>query len=301
MKKTLPIVSICCITYNQRDYIRQCLDGFLMQKTSFPLEIIVHDDASTDGTQDVIKEYAKKHPELFQIIIQKENQYSQGVNVLNNVFSCARGKYIAICEGDDYWTDPLKLQKQVDFLEKNGDFVMCSHGCDIFRNGAIHRYKTTDDPYLKYSIQDLITGNWFFQTLSVVFRRDSISLSDLCRYKLCSDQHLVYELLRHGPGARMNAAMGVYRVHNEGVWSGKSQDEQRCYEFRTRFDIYSIHQTKEAATFILSIYSKLLSRRWLLYNYSYFLKSLLIFRQQFGLAFVAKLFVKKMILGKKIF
>lgn len=295
------VVSVACITYNHAPYIRQCLEGFLMQKTNFPIEIIVHDDASTDGTDDIIREYALKYPELFKVILQEENQYSKGVDVLSLVFERSAGKYIALCEGDDYWTDPLKLQKQVDYLEENVDFVMCSHCCDIFRDGTIHRYKATNDPFLQYSIQDLITGDWFFQTLSVVFRRETMNLSDLRRYKLCTDQHLVYELLRHGPGVRMNAAMGVYRVHNKGVWSGKSQDEQRGYEFRTRFDIYSIHQTKEAAMFILSIYSKLLSRRWLLHNYSYLIKSFVIFRQHLGLFFVAKLFVKKIIFGKKIF
>ena len=101
------VVSVACITYNHAPYIRQCLEGFLMQKTNFPIEIIVHDDASTDGTDDIIREYALKYPELFKVILQEENQYSKGVDVLSLVFERSAGKYIAFCEGDDYWTDPL--------------------------------------------------------------------------------------------------------------------------------------------------------------------------------------------------
>lgn len=120
----LPLVSICSITYNHEPYIRQCLDGFLMQKTNFKYEIIIHDDASTDGTAEVIKEYAEKYPNLIIPIFQTENQYSKGLRgfYARFIYPIAKGKYIAICEGDDYWTDPYKLQKQVDFLEANLEY-----------------------------------------------------------------------------------------------------------------------------------------------------------------------------------
>ena len=117
------MVSICCLTYNHAAYIRECLDGFLIQRTDFPVEIIVHDDASTDDTQDILREYQARYPNRFQLIFQTENQYSKGVNVaIQYIFPRVRSKYIAFCEGDDYWIDPLKLQKQVDFLEKNLDY-----------------------------------------------------------------------------------------------------------------------------------------------------------------------------------
>lgn len=128
-----PFVSICCLTYNHESYIRQCLDGFVMQKANFPIEILIHDDASTDGTQDIIREYEVKYPNIIKPIYQKENQYSKGVKVsLVYNYPRAKGKYIALCEGDDYWTDPYKLQKQVDFLESHPDYVMCSHDVDIY-------------------------------------------------------------------------------------------------------------------------------------------------------------------------
>ena len=126
---TTPLVSICCITYNHAPYIRQCLDGFVMQKTNFTFEVLVHDDASTDDTADIIREYEARYPGIIKPIYQTENQYSQGVNV-NRTYNYPRahGKYIALCEGDDYWTDPLKLQKQVDFLEANENVMMVYTG-----------------------------------------------------------------------------------------------------------------------------------------------------------------------------
>ena len=115
-----PLVSIGCITYNHAPYIRQCLEGFLMQKTTFPFEIIINDDCSTDGTTEIVKEYADKYPDLIIPIFHEENQYQKGVRGIyaKFVYPKVRGKYIALCEGDDYWIDPLKLQKQVDFLEE---------------------------------------------------------------------------------------------------------------------------------------------------------------------------------------
>lgn len=116
-------VSICSLVYNHEPYLRQCLDGFVMQQTTFPFEVIIHDDASTDGSADIIREYAARYPDIFVPIYQTENQYSQGQKVTSTfVFPRVRGKYIALCEGDDYWTDPLKLQKQVDFLEANPEY-----------------------------------------------------------------------------------------------------------------------------------------------------------------------------------
>ena len=106
-----PLVSICCITYNHEKFIKDAIEGFLMQKTDFPIEILIHDDASTDGTTEIIKKYEKEYPDLIHAVYQTENQYSQGKKVFPILANQASGKYIALCEGDDYWTDPLKLQK----------------------------------------------------------------------------------------------------------------------------------------------------------------------------------------------
>lgn len=119
-----PLVSILCVTYNQKDYIVQTIEGFLMQKVDFPIEIIIHDDASTDGTTEILREYVQKYPDLIKPIFQEKNQYSQKVNIWNTfIYPKAQGKYYAECEGDDYWTDPNKLQRQIDFLESNPEYI----------------------------------------------------------------------------------------------------------------------------------------------------------------------------------
>lgn len=117
------LVSIKCLVYNHEPYLRQCLEGFVMQKTNFRFEAIVHDDASTDGSAAIIREYAEKYPNIIKPIYETENQYSKHDGSLGRIVNSAlRGKYIAMCEGDDYWIDPLKLQKQVDFLEAHPDY-----------------------------------------------------------------------------------------------------------------------------------------------------------------------------------
>src|SRR3972149_8846841 len=128
-----PLVSVCCITYNHEAYIRNSIEGFLMQITTFPIEIIIHDDASIDNTSDIIREYEIKYPEIIKAIYQTENQWSKGIKPSPTyVWPRARGKYIALCEGDDYWTDPHKLQKQVDFMENHQEYSLCSHRYSIY-------------------------------------------------------------------------------------------------------------------------------------------------------------------------
>ena len=126
-----PLVSICCTAFNHEEYIRDALEGFLMQETDFTYEVLIHDDASTDGTADIIREYEKKYPEIIKPIYQTENQYSQGLSPSRNNFVRAQGEFIAICEGDDYWTDKDKLQIQVDALKTHQQVDLCFHPCVI--------------------------------------------------------------------------------------------------------------------------------------------------------------------------
>jgi glycosyltransferase involved in cell wall biosynthesis len=125
MKK--PLVSICCQTYNHANYIKEALEGFLMQVVDFNYEILLRDDASSDGTAEICKDYSKKYPDKIKLLGYKENQYKRGILPFADNVKRAKGKYIAICEGDDYWTDPYKLQKQVDVLEENPDLAMSTH------------------------------------------------------------------------------------------------------------------------------------------------------------------------------
>lgn len=155
---TFPLVSISCITYNHEAFIRDAIEAFLMQKTTFPVEILIHDDASTDGTPRIIREYEEKYPNLIFPIYQTENLYSQGTKIsINFQYPRARGKYIAYCEGDDYWADPLKLQKQVDFLEANDEYSFCSHNFWVLNQETsemvVNRLYTSD---FEISLNDIL-------------------------------------------------------------------------------------------------------------------------------------------------
>lgn len=127
------MASISCLTFNHGAYIRQALDSFLMQKTNFEYEILVHDDASTDGTGEILREYGEKYPDKVKPLIQRSNQYSQGIDNISGAFNFprVRGKYIFMCDGDDYWISPDKMQKQVDYLEAHPDCTLCIHSAEI--------------------------------------------------------------------------------------------------------------------------------------------------------------------------
>lgn len=170
-----PLVSIECMTYNQENYIAQALDGFLMQKTTFPFEIIVHDDASTDSTAKIVREYEKKFPLIIKPIYQTENQYSKHDGSIRRILNATfKGKYIANCEGDDYWIDENKLQMQVDFLENNLEYGMCYTKAKQFiqkkRKFSRRRFGTDVRDF-----EDLLFNGNRVPTLTTVFRKDLLN------------------------------------------------------------------------------------------------------------------------------
>ncbi len=167
-----PLVSILCATYNQKDFIAQTIEGFLMQKVSFPIEIIIHDDASTDGTAEIVKDYAAKHPDIIKPILQTENQHSKRNPIWKNfIYPAAKGKYYADCEGDDYWTDPNKLQRQVDFLESHLDYSLSTeNGTVLYTNTNVAR-PFSDEPEHDVSLEDLLIRRRF-PTASAVYRSE---------------------------------------------------------------------------------------------------------------------------------
>lgn len=170
MSNNLPLVSISCITYNHADYIRHCLDGFLMQKTSFLYEIVIHDDASADGTADIIREYEIKYPDIIKPIYQKENQYSKGIKISQTYnFPRVQGKYIAFCEGDDYWIDPNKLQMQVEFLENNPEYGMCCHNAYKYNGKS---FKLFNKKHINFRDLKNIVLKWHIPTASIVLRKE---------------------------------------------------------------------------------------------------------------------------------
>lgn len=168
------LVSICCITYNQAKYIRDCLDGFLMQKGDISFEILIHDDASTDGTKEIIKEYSQQYPTIIKPIYEVENQYSQGKNVLRYNLDRIVGQYFAICEGDDFWIDPYKLFKQVHYMENHKNISICSHSRMCLN--SINKMYYKDKIYDIYGLSNeevcrkLIMGEITFGTQTLLIR-----------------------------------------------------------------------------------------------------------------------------------
>lgn len=237
-------VSIHCLVYNQAPYLRQCLDGFLMQKTSFLYEIVVHDDVSTDESADIIREYAENYPDIVKPILETENQYSKNDGSLERIMiKACTGEYIALCEGDDYWTDPIKLQKQIDFLDSHPDYSMCFH------NAISHWDKGEHDDSLFSNIEDRpysgleIFEKWTVPTASVVFRRTvleskifNVANSDS---KFCfGDIVMFLSCAACGKVFGMSDVMCVYRRH----------------EGSAIYPIYNLHQHIRNSYHCLEIY-----------------------------------------------
>ena len=170
-----PLVSILCATYNQKDFIAQTIESFLMQKVDFPIEIIVHDDASTDGTAEIVKEYADKYPDIIKPIFQKENQHSKKTGIWNTfIYPKAQGKYYADCEGDDYWTDPNKLQRQVDFLESHPEYSLSTENANVLFTATNVVQPFSLEPEHDVTFDDLLIRRRF-PTASAVYRSEYLS------------------------------------------------------------------------------------------------------------------------------
>ena len=168
---TLPKVSVVCITYNHAPYIRKCIEGFIIQETSFPVEIIIRDDCSTDGTTAIIREYEAKYPQIIRPVYEAENQYSKGVRPGPVACKHARGKFIAMCEGDDYWTDPGKLQRQVALLEKDASVIMSAENAIVISGDSKFTFSNRKTGFV--STRDLVRFRQF-ATASIVYRRGPI-------------------------------------------------------------------------------------------------------------------------------
>ena len=223
------IVSVSCITFNHAPYIRACLDGFLMQKTSFVFEILIHDDCSTDGTREIIEEYSKKYPDIIFPIFQTENQYSKGVRGMMARFNFprSRGKYIALCEGDDYWSDPYKLQRQVDFLEANTDFSICFHNMKILNesNPSAIEFTNSKDQESVSSILDLASKGNFMFTASVVFKKPKDGFPNWLTDLPIGDYAIHLFNAQFGKIKFLDQVMGAYRIHAGGVWGSFSKEK----------------------------------------------------------------------------
>lgn len=232
-----PLVSISCITFNHENFIRDAIEGFLIQRTTFPVEILIHDDASTDKTQEIIREYEEKYPFLIRPIYQKTNQYSQGNSPGKFNRERAKGKYYAICEGDDYWTDPLKLQKQVDFLEGNEEYVAC------FTNALYQNEITKSKRLFISNLKEgqvptdsiILHGGGIYPTASLVFKNKLIPNELFGKFPgIAGDDLLIMLLAMAGKVNFLDETTCVYRRWSGGIYSMISNDKRRVVEHRKK-------------------------------------------------------------------
>ncbi len=214
-------LSVFVMTYNHSLFIKNTLEGILNQSVNFNYDIVVGDDYSNDNTREIVLDFATRFPGKFKLIF-----YSSNIGAIanqNNILTNCTGKYIAMCEGDDYWTDPYKLQKQVDFLNSNSDYSICCHDYDVVNSegSVIKKSSLSTDLKVKNDFDitvDSFFDHWVTKTLTVVFRRESLNI-DFDNYKVVNDAVLFFNILQHGKGRYLNFNSGCYRTHQDGVWS----------------------------------------------------------------------------------
>ena len=217
------------------------LDGALMQQTIFPFEIVIGDDASTDRTQEIIRDYMDKYPGRIRAFLHGENQgpkepreFAGRNNVLALLKAC-KGEYVAMCEGDDYWTDPLKLQKQVDFLDANPDFAICHHNVEvIYEDGSPSHLFNNPDQKLVSTIEDILEDKWFMATASWLYRNHFLSndFADWHAKAAAGDWAVIIQLAAHGKIGYSPETMGIYRKHSAGLSNVHAQTNIRFWKNR---------------------------------------------------------------------
>lgn len=230
------MVSVWCLAYNHEKYIRDCLEGFVNQKTNFKFEVIVHDDASTDSTADIIKEYADKYPDIIKPILQKENQYSKGVNIIKEYIKPnLRGKYVAVCEGDDYWCNNTKLQTQVDILENHLEYVACVHQTKVVN--CINHRESSVVSYIDSRIIDILdvfkNDGPVYQISSLLYRKEVIAEEPSFIYfsNIIWDYPFQVFLALKGQVFFINKVMSVYRLYTAGSWSLRNKGRNADISF----------------------------------------------------------------------
>ena len=220
------VVSVIMITYGHEKFIEEAINGVLMQKCDFEVELIIANDCSPDKTDEIVRKVINNHPKSSWI---KYIKHDKNIGMMPNfIFALQECKceYIAMCEGDDYWTDPLKLQKQVDFLANNSDYVLCFHKVNILQDGNINGYTTVPKVPETTTIYDLAKGN-YMHTCSVLYRNNLFAeLPVYFKVAPVGDYFLHLLNARYGAIKYIDEIMGIYRLHATSVWSSKTQKEQ---------------------------------------------------------------------------
>ena len=225
-----PLVTILCTCYNHEKYIEDAIEGFLIQETNFPFEVIIHDDASTDNSQEIIKSYEKEYPQIIKGIYQKENQYQQGKKLAYLLYPMVISSYIALCEGDDYWTDPKKLQIQKEFLNSNEEFVICYGDVEAFNeNGIIENYVGGAKKDLT---ADELKKTTPINTMTVMSRNKIKSFPPEYNFAKIGDLFIWVLLSEYGKGKYLpQIKPSRYRVHDGGIYSIVNKEKKNFMSF----------------------------------------------------------------------
>lgn len=243
MQHPRALVSIVCITDNHEQFIQQALEGLLMQQTDLPIEIIVHDDASTDRTAAIISAYEAAHPGLIRSILQSRNQYSQrGFGFLADILQQAEGRYIAFCEGDDYWLDPHKLQRQVEYLENDDSLVIVGHRVRyIDGDNPDPHERTSPEEQPISALADILDRN-YLPTASVLLRRSAMPepglFAESVRNLRQGDWPLFVLTARQGKILFMNQVLAAYRLHGSSLWSSLDAATRLAFMLQARDKLY---------------------------------------------------------------
>lgn len=224
-----PLLSVVLVTYNQENYLIQALDGILMQETDFPFEVVTHDDCSTDNTVNILREYAKKYPTIIKLVLQKENQYSQGKKIENIIFKQTAGKYIATCEGDDYWIDPHKLQIQLDEMRKIKNCQMSFHpAIDKWEDKSKKDNVTTKhaDGNKLFTVNEIIIGGGgFCPTASLIIEKEAVmNMPPWFEKAPVGDYFIQIFGSLKGGALYIDRPMSVYRLNAIGSWNSAMVD-----------------------------------------------------------------------------
>lgn len=239
-----PRLSVCVITYNHGRYIRQAMDSVLMQRISFPWEIIVADDCSGDDTPEILRDYARQNPCV--TLILREVNIGAAANFMDMV-SLARGEYVTYLDGDDYWTDPDKLEKQINFLDSHPDCVACFHKTSMLDEATGNLDETEPSEQCIYPPEKVF--ELIIPSLTVVFRNEIRPLPNLLLESPVSDKFLWGLLSEYGKFADLGFVGSVYRKHTMGIWSSRSLLEKHWRVVKTRMLLLQIVK-KETARWI---------------------------------------------------